>query len=180
MIRINLLPTKKKRKKAKPVPTYLVASVIILVAVAVVTLYLTFFMKGKIKSLQALKDSNAQKIATLQEKIKEVNSFEALNQKFKGRKQIIEDLRRIQLRPVKILDELSSRLTVGVWLIDMSLSKNDITMSGVGYTNEDVVAFVQNLKESPLFTEVYLHETTQSSVEGVPVYNFRISMKAKV
>jgi type IV pilus assembly protein PilN len=179
MIRINLYPLRKK-KKPRPVPGFVVAAVMVLVLTAVVTFYLNYFMKSRIKDLEAQKAANAEKIARLQEKIKEVKNFEALNQKFKERKQIIEELRRNQARPVKVLDELSTRLSDGVWLSDLTISGDAINFNGIGFTNDDVVTLVQNLKASALFSDVYLHETTKSQAEGVDVYRFRVSMKIKV
>ncbi len=179
MIRINLYPLKKKRKKPKPVPDFVVASVILLVLSFIVSVYINYFMKSKIKNLTAQKQANVEKITSLNEKIKEVKNFETLNKTFDDRKKIIEDLRRNQSKPVKILDELSARLTDGVWLSNLSVTGDSIDFDGYGFTNDDVVAFVQNLKASPLFTDVYLHETAQGTSDGVTVYSFKISMKAK-
>ena len=44
MIRINLLPLRKKKKKPTPVPGFLVASVILLVLSLVTTFYFNYFM----------------------------------------------------------------------------------------------------------------------------------------
>jgi type IV pilus assembly protein PilN len=176
MIRINLLPTRKKKKKPKPVPGFFVAAVLLVVLAVILTFFVNFLMKGKLSSLASQKKGNEEKIAKLQEKIKEVKSFEELNKKFTERKQIIEELRKNQSSPVKILDELSKRLTDGIWFQEISISASGIELSGVGFTNEDVVTFVQNLKASDLLTDIYLHETVQAQTEGVPVYKFKITM----
>jgi len=180
MIRINLLPLRKKKKKPKPVPGFIVAAMLLLVLAVIFTFFLNYLMKDRIDSLAQQKKSNEAKIAKLQEKIKEVKSFEDLNKKFTDRKQIIEELRKNQSRPVKTLDELSKRLTDGIWLQDLVISSSGIELKGVGFTNEDVVTFVQNLKASELLTDVYLHETVQAETEGVPVYKFKITMGMKV
>ncbi|MDA8168148.1 MAG: PilN domain-containing protein [Nitrospiraceae bacterium] len=179
MIRINLLPLRKKKKKPTPVPGFLVASVILLVLSLVTTFYFNYFMKSKIASLDAQKAQNGQKIAMLQSKLKEVKNFETLNKKFSDRKKIIEELKKDQVLPVKLLDEISMRLTDGVWLQDLSITSDSISMSGTGYTNDDVVTFVQNLKASPFFTDVYLNGTSKSSSDGISVYNFSLTMKVK-
>jgi type IV pilus assembly protein PilN len=176
MIRINLLPLRKKKKKPKPVPGFVVGAILFLVIAVILTFFANFLMKDKLKSLAEQIKSNEQKIAKLQEKIKEVRSFEELNKKFTDRKGIIEELRRNQSSPVKILDELSKRLTDGIWLQDLSISASGIELKGVGFTNEDVVTFVQNLKSSEYLSDVYLHETVQAEAEGVPVYKFKITM----
>jgi Tfp pilus assembly protein PilN len=179
MIRINLAPVKRKRKKPKPIPVFLAAAVIVLLFAVIVTAYLNLYMKSRIKSLNAQKAENKVKIAQLQDKIKEVQNFETLNAKYSSRKQIIEELKKNQSLPVRILDELSTRLTDGVWLSSLNISKTGLNLSGTGFNNDDVVTFVQSLKASQLFTDVYLQGTNQANQEGINVYTFQLSMKVK-
>lgn len=178
MIRINLLPYKRKvRKKPKPVPTYLIVGVLLLVVSSVASAYALYYLKSKIKTLESTKADNKKKIDALNEKIKEVKDFEALNKVFTDRKNIIETLRKAQIMPVRILDEMSKRLTEGVWLNTMSISAGNITIDGVGFSNPEIVAFVQSLKSSPIFKEIYLHETRQSNTEGIEIYLFKITLQ---
>ncbi|MDA8085495.1 MAG: PilN domain-containing protein [Nitrospiraceae bacterium] len=177
MIRINLLA--RKRKKPRPVPAFISAGGIVLALAVIVTFYFNYFMKGKMASLARQKSDNDAKIALLKSKIEDVKNYERLNREFTERKQIIEQLRQNQALPVKVLDEISARLTDGVWLTSLNLTQDDIQMEGIGYTNDDVVAFVQSLKGSPLFTDVYLVGTSQTSDEGVDVYHFSLTMKVK-
>ena len=177
MIKINLLA--RRKKKPKPVPAFLSAGGVLLVLAVIVTFYFNYFMKGKLESLAQQKSDNERKIELLKSKIEEVKNYEQLNKTFTQRKQIIEELRQNQALPVKVLDEISIRLTEGIWLSGLDITGNDIRMDGFGYTNDNVVGFVQNLKDSPLFTGVYLEGTTKSSQEGVDVYHFSLTMKVK-
>lgn len=179
MIKINLLPTGKKRKKPKPIPGFIVAGVVLLFVTAVAGFYLNHFFKNKIQDYETQKAGNAQKITQLQAKITEVKNYEALNKKYDERKQIIEELKKNQSHPVRMLSEISFRLTDGVWLDNLSITETDVTMSGVGYTNEDVVNFVESLKLSPLFSDVYLSGTNRTSSDGQSVFSFNITMKVK-
>jgi type IV pilus assembly protein PilN len=176
MIKINLLPVK-KRKKAKPVPSFLIAGVLLLALAIIVALSYSYILKSKINNLEVQKAENAKKLAELNERIKEVQDFEKLNQKFKQRKEIIEKLTRNQSMPVKILDEMSKRLVDGVWLRAMTISRDNISVDGVGFTNADIVNFVQTLKESELFNNVVLLETRQGKLEGEEVYLFKLTLK---
>ena len=179
MIKINLLPTRKKRKKPKPVPGFLVACAVLLVLSAVVSFYLGHFLKGKIKDYDAQKAANAQAINQLQAKITEVKNYESLNKKYDERKKVIEELKKNQSHPVRMLAEISARLTDGVWLQSLNISDTDVTMSGMGYTNEDVVNFVQSLKASPRFSDVYLSGTNRTTVDGAEAFSFNLTMKVK-
>ena len=177
MVRINLLSG--KRKKTKPVPPFIWSGALLLAMAVAATFSWGYFMKGKIASLTLQKKHNEETIALLQSKIEEVKRYEQLDRKFNERKRIIEQLRQNQAIPVMVLDEISARLTPGVWLTGLNLMQGGIKMTGVGYTNDDVVAFVQNLKGSALLSGVYLEGTTKTSDEGAAVYRFSLSMEVR-
>lgn len=181
MIKINLLPVKrKKKKKPKPVPTFVIVGVLFLTVSVIAGLYYDrYFLKGKISSLEGTKKNNEDKIAELNKKIVEVKDFEKLNKTFTDRKNIIEQLRKNQSLPVRILDEMSSRLTDGVWLTSMTIDGGNISLDGVGFSNTEVVTFVQSLKESPLYKEVYLHGTDAATIEKIEVFKFKITLQVQ-
>ena len=80
---------------------------------------------------------------------------------------------------MKILSEMGNVLPNGVWLQSMSVSGNDIKISGTGFTNEDVVNYEKNLQKSTLFTDVKLHGTQKSTTGKVVTYQFNITCKVK-
>jgi type IV pilus assembly protein PilN len=176
MIKINLLPVKRK-KKPKPVPPFVIAAVLLLTASAIASFYVSYYFKEKIGELEDQKTSKTAEIARLDERIKEVQDFEALNQKATERKNIIEQLTATQSVPVKILDEMSMRLTEAVWLTSMDITSGKIDILGFGFSNDDIVAFVQSLKGSTLFQDATLLETSQTTTDGVQTYTFKITMK---
>jgi Tfp pilus assembly protein PilN len=169
----------KKRKRQKPVPAFLIYTVLATVATAAILAYLTYFFSVRLSDRQARVQENERKILELKEKIKAVEDYEKLNQIFQKRKEIIEQLGRNKSLPVKILDEASALLPVGVWLTAMEVKGADINLSCTAFSNTDVVNYVNNLKNSKLFTDIYLQESIQSSVANMSVYNFRLTFKVK-
>ena len=97
MIKVNLLPFKRK-KKAKPLPTFLIASVILTVIICVIMAYLAFFFSTKLSEKKSRFAANERKIAELKEQIKAVDDFEQRNKMFKDRNDVIEQLREKQER----------------------------------------------------------------------------------
>lgn len=178
MIKINLLPTKRK-KKAKPLPMYLVTLAFALLISIGLVIFVNSYLNGEIKRLKAKQAENDETIRQLNEKIKEVKNYEALNEKFKARKQVIEDLRKNQSVPVKVLDEVSMRLTEGIWLRTLTINADNVTINGTGFNNNDIVTWVQALKDSPMFTEIILQSTQKQVVNGYDTYNFTLSLKIK-
>jgi len=178
MIKVNLLPVKRK-KKAKPLPTFLIATVLVTVVICVIIAYLVFFFSSRLSERKDQFARNERKIAELKEQIRAVEDFEKRNKMFKERNDIIEQLGKNKAVPVKVLGELSSLLPAGIWLQSLTVSGSNINMDGYGYTNSEIVAYVDNLKASPLFTDVYLQESKNMQKEKISVYMFKLSCKIK-
>lgn len=178
MIKVNLIPTKKK-KKQKPIPVFLIYTILLFVVTGLILGYLAYFYSSSLSKREATVKENEIKITELKAKIKAVEDFERLNKTFQQRKDIIEELGRNKSLPVKILDEISAQLPVGVWLTAMDIKGIDINLSCTAFSNTDVVNYVNNLKNSKLFTDVYLQESIQSKTKEISVYTFRLTFKVK-
>jgi len=178
MIKVNLLPVK-KRKKQKPLPTFLIAMVFATLATAAVLAYLVVFFSGRVSEKKAKVSDNETKITELKQKIKDVEDFEKRNADFQKRKEIIEQLGKNKTLPVKILNEINTLLPAGVWLVSMDVAGGKVDLTCTAFTNSDVVTYVDNLKLSNLFTDIYLLESVQAQVSGYSLYNFRLTFKVK-
>lgn len=176
MIRINLLPVKRK-KKAKPLPTFVISTIAASAVILCVLAYLFFYYQSQLKDAQGRFETNKQKMAELKSKIVEVDNFEKLNKTLDERSKLIEQLRKNQNIPVMMLDEVSKHLPNGVWLSSMTVAGNTISLSGYAFTNSDVVTYVENLKNSKSLAEIYLQESKQAEVEKIPLYQFKLTFK---
>jgi type IV pilus assembly protein PilN len=176
MIRVNLLAVKRK-KKAKPLPAFVISATLVTILAVCVLAYLVFYFNSRLQSARNTVEANKKKIAELKEKIREVENFEKLNKTIDERNKIIEQLRRNQNIPVRILDELSRDLPNGVWLLALTSAGGGGTLEGFAFTNADVVAYVDNLKTSKLLTEIYLQESKQAEVEKITLYRFKLTFK---
>jgi len=178
MIKVNLIPAKKKRKQ-KPVPAFLIYGVLLTIMTGAILAYVLYFFSSRLADREAKVRENDTKIAELKEKIKAVEDFEKLNKTFQQRKDIIEELGRNKSRPVKILDEISSLLPVGVWMNSMDVKGSDINLGCTAFSNTDVVNYVNNLKSSKMFADVYLQESIQTKIGNTSVYTFKLMLKVK-
>lgn len=179
MIKVNLLPVK-RRKKPKPIPAFMVTMILVTISVGIIMAYLVFFFNSRLEAKKVQFKENEKKIAEIKEKIKAVENFEQVNKLFQQRTSIIEQLRKNQSIPVKLLDEISKLLPNGVWLQTMTMSGENINIDGYAFANSDVVSYVDNLKNSKIFTEIYLQESKSSTIEKIPVYMFKLTFKMKV
>ncbi|MCL5022298.1 MAG: PilN domain-containing protein [Nitrospirae bacterium] len=176
MIRVNLLAVKRK-KKAKPLPAFVISATFATLLALCVLGYLYFYYTSKLDSAKARFDANKKKVAELQAKIKEVENFEKLNKTIDERNKIIEQLRKNQNVPVMILDEISRNLPKGVWLTTMSVAGAGGALEGYAFTNTDVVSYVENLKASKALSDIYLQESKQAEIEKIPLYHFKLTFK---
>ena len=184
MIRINLLPVKRK-KKPKPIPGFLAVAVILIIITSIGVVYAYFNIKEEIKTLQVKKVSNEQRLKELKKKLKELENYESLVKSVEQKKKVIIQLRKNQSIPVRLLDEISKHLPNGIWLSVLRVKDKSVNIEGYAFTNSDVVKYVNNLKGSALFNSVYLAESKHGEIseeglkEKVPVYKFKIRLKIK-
>lgn len=179
MIRINLL-VEGRKKKRKPIPVILLLGIVItVVTLSIVSAY-TFYLSGKMTSLKEEKVVKEKKLKDLKEKIKTVEDYERENKIVADKTKVIEQLKKNQKGPVKILDELSKKLPKGVWLTKLQEKSGGMTMEGSAFSNPALVTYVQNLKNSQYFTNVNLVESKQKKIKEITVYQFKLTCKVKV
>ena len=179
MIRINLLPTKRK-KKAIEFPIHFIPGIFVTVIAAVLMIVYYFYLNNQISTMKADKAAKEQRLIEIKEKIKEVENYEKDNEAFRQKNNVIEELKAKQAAPLILLDEVSNMLPKGVWLTSLAESGGTIKISGVAFTNPDLVNYVQNLKGSKYMTDVQLIESRQAKIEQSSVYNFSLSFKMKI
>jgi len=178
MIKVNLFPLKRK-KKSKPVPSFIITAVMITAVSIVVILGIVFIFNSRLSTKKAQFKANEIKIAELKTKIKEVENFEQLNKTIQEKNNVIEQLRKNQSLPVKLLDEASLLLPNGVWLSAMTTSKENVNIDGYAYANSDIVSYVDNMKNSQTFTEVFLQESKSTNIDNASLYMFKLTFKIK-
>jgi Tfp pilus assembly protein PilN len=149
----------------------------------VIMIAITLFLNKKISTVQddiTLKD---KKLTELKVKLKEVQNYEKNNEEVRQKTQIIEQLKKKQIIPLLLLDEVSQRLPKGpkgVWLMKITDKGGRVSVEGYAYTNSDLVTYVQNLKQSKHFTDVTLVESRQDKIDAYAIYKFKMTFKIKV
>ncbi len=180
MIKINLLPSKKKPpKKVSELQKQLMIGTLILV---VVLAGMAFFWKLQSDKIASLEKAKAGAEARLREQdviLKEVKNVEDERKKVSEKIEIIEKLKKNQSGPVRLLDEISTALPQGVNLASLAENNNNINIDGEAFTNEDVVRFVEHLKASRFLTDVMLLETSQAKREGIEIYRYKLQFSYK-
>jgi len=186
MIRINLLPTKRK-KKAKPMPMYLIYAGIALASSLMVLFFFNSYMNSRIKALETDKQNKTAELKRLEDLIKNVKDFEAKKADLEKRINVILGIAEKKPIASMLLDEISKRLTKGIWLDSINFKTDAVQVTGTGFNNADIVTYVEHLKDTGsekiypdadmVFTNVKLHGTQKVKMKNQTVYKFTISFK---
>lgn len=93
--------------------------------------------------------------------IKKVEELEAKRESLRNKIEVIEELKRNQQGPVRIMDEVSRALPELVWLSKLGLNGSDLTLDGTAMDENAVANYIANLDASPFFDEPQLKNLTR-------------------
>jgi type IV pilus assembly protein PilN len=178
MIRVNLLPS--KRKKALILPPALIYGIVAVVLVIISIIGFTVYLNKQIAAKQTEIQGKEQTLKKLQSALREVKNYERDNAEFREKTKIIEQLKKNQIVPLRLLDEVSEMLPKGVWLTGLTDKSGIVSIEGYAFSNTDLVSYVQNLKSSNYLTDIMLVESRQTSLGDYSVYKFKLTFKVKV
>ncbi len=180
MIKINLLPTKKKPpKKVTELQQQLILGTLILGLVVIGMWFYWKTLNTRINNLTRDKAAAEAKIREQDNVLKEVKSVEDERKRVADKIGIIEQLKKNQGLLVHLLDDLSKALPLGVNVTSLSENGGKIYLEGTGFTNNDIVRFVDNLKATPSCADVFLMESAQGSEGGIEIYKYKMQFTFK-
>jgi type IV pilus assembly protein PilN len=113
-------------------------------------------------------------LASLQETRKQVERFEKERKDIEQKLNVIAQLESARSGPVRLMDEISSRIPERLWLNNMTAKGGVLSLKGLSLDAEIVAAFLTGLEESPLLTRVELLETKLEEIEGLKLNTFQI------
>lgn len=184
MIRINLLgrPRPKVKRRVAIAGTLQLVLFAIPVVVALVVLVVEYsFVQTDITRLRAdiqQKESEKRTMAQLE---KEIQEYEAEQRRLQARLDVIENLKRNQAGPVRLLEAIGNTvsLTETLWLTAMEeQGDNSIQFKGQAGSVEAVANFITNLNNSGYFRDVEIKESVQKP-EREGVANFEFTLTAR-
>ncbi len=180
MIKINLLPTKRKPpRKVTELQQQVIIGVVVFGAVIAAMAFYYLSLNAKISAREQELAAAMAEIARQDNMLREVKNVEDERKKVTDKIGIIEQLKKNQQGPVRLLDEISRAIPATADITSMTEAGGNINLSGEAFSNEDVVRFVEKLKASAFFTDVYLMETSQKAKEGYEIYEYKIQFRYK-
>jgi type IV pilus assembly protein PilN len=183
MIKINLLVEARAEKVARAPLISLGAANLnnyILVGLILVGLAFVGVRYWKLSSaLNTVKEeivTNQKEYDRLKPIIAEVEAFKKKNAELKHKIDVIDELKQNQNGPVRIMDEISKALPDLLWLTNMTLAGNVVTLQGQALNENAVANFISNLTSSPFFAEPSLRIMTQDD-KGLFTFDLSCNFK---
>lgn len=165
MIRINLLPHRAEKRKARKVQ-FIALSVISLIAGVLLIGFVHAVMSAKIAYQERRNAYLKQEISILDKQIEEIKKLREQTQSLLARKSVVERLQGTRADVVHLLDQMLRILPDGVYIKNLKQNGNKITMTGYAQSNARVSTLMRAIEVSPWLDTPVLIEVHAANVAG--------------
>ena len=174
MIRINLLPHREAKRKARRQQFYVLLGLVALLSAVI--WFLGFSIVNRQIAAQTEKDEFLKRdIASLDKEIDEIKKIQEQTNALLARKRVIEALQANRTETVHLFNELAKQVPEGIYLRTLVQTGQLINISGYAQSNARINTLMNNLDESPLLERSTLLETKAETVAGRRLNAFSIT-----
>ena len=177
MARINLLPWREERRKARQKEFGVMLALAALAGVLVAFLIFSFY-KGQISGQNARNEYLRGEITKVDGQIKEIDALDQKKSKLLARKEVIEELQANRSQMVHLFDSLVRTIPEGVALTAIKQEGEILTLSGRSQSNARVSTYMRNLESSGWMTNPDLNVI--EAKEGNPGLPYEFTLKVKL
>jgi len=164
MIRINLLPHREEKRKARRKQFYGLLGMVSVLAGLIV--FLTYsIIAGYISAQEAKNDFLKKELVVLDKQIDQIKRLQEQTQALLARKQIIESLQRDRAEAVRLLNELAKQMPEGVFIRSLKQDGNRISLAGYAQSNARVSTLMRNIEASLWLEKPQLIEVKAALVD---------------
>jgi type IV pilus assembly protein PilN len=175
VIRINLLPHREEKRRARRQQFYALLGLVCVVAVAV-----WFVVFGIINGMISTQDDkNAflkKEIASLDREIEEIKRLREQTESLLSRKNVIESLQANRAETVHLFNELARQVPDGIYLKSLRQSGLKINLTGYAQSNARVSTLMRNLESSPLLERPDLIQINSTTVNNRRLSEFNLDV----
>ena len=175
MIRVNLLPHREEKRKARRQQFYALAGLVVVLAGVIWLLGYTV-INGMISSQEAKNAFLKKEIAELDKQIDEIKKIKEQTDALISRKQVIESLQANRAETVYLFNELARQVPAGIYLQSIKQSGDRITLTGYAQSSARVSTLMRNLDDSPLLERPELVEVKAATVEKRRLNEFTLNV----
>jgi type IV pilus assembly protein PilN len=178
MIRINLLPHREEKRKARRQQFYALIGMVSVLAALIVFLVHTV-IAGYISAQEAKNEFLKKEIAVLDKQLDQIKRLKEQTQALLVRKQIIESLQRDRAEAVRLLTEMTRQMPEGVYIRSLKQDGVKITLNGYAQSNARVSTLMRNIEASPWLEKPQLIEIKAVTVDRRRLNEFNMNAALK-
>ena len=176
MIRINLLPHREQKLKARLARFAILAALWLgagLLAIGSGYVWLSTQINTQDERNAFLTEENAK----LDKQIAEIETLKKERQQLLDRKKVVERLQSNRGEAVKIFDQLARQAPEGIYLKEVKQTNDQVALIGYAQSSARVSTFMRSLKDSTVFDEPNLIEIAAVTVANQKVNQFNLTVK---
>ena len=178
MIRINLLPHREEKRKARRQQFYSLLGMVTVLGALIVFLVYTV-ISGYISKQESKNEFLKQKIAVLDKEIEQIKRLKEQTQVLLARKQVIESLQSDRAEAVRLLSELVKQMPEGVYIRSLKQEGVKISLGGYAQSNARVSTLMRNIEASPWLEKPRLIEIKAVQVDKRRLNEFNLEAALK-
>jgi type IV pilus assembly protein PilN len=178
MIRINLLPHRELKRKARQQQIAILAGVVAFLSIMVVWSIYTI-IAGEIEYQTGRNQYISDQTALLDKEIAEIKEIKARTKELLSRKKIVETLQHSRSEVVHLLDQLVRLLPDGVYLQSVKQADHDIHLMGYAQSNAWISMLMRNLESSSYLESALLIEIKAITLNNSRQSEFTMKVKLK-
>lgn len=175
MLRINLIPVRQLKKRAKA-RNQILGCCVALASLVVLCGFIGFVQSQRIAAVEKTiadltkeKNSYAPQLAKIAENTK-------LKEELIRKNKIIDTLKSESSLTVRVLDEVANKVDNDrLWLDSLTEQSTSLKLTGIALDNESLAQFMDNLKQSPFIREVELADSMQKILAGRDLKSFTLN-----
>lgn len=174
MIRVNLLPHRAEKRKARQIQ-FIVFSVLSLIVGAVLVGFVHVAISTQISYQERRNAYLKQEIAILDKQIEEIKKLREQTQALLARKTVVENLQSTRSDVVHLLDQMLRILPDGVYLKSLKQSGYKISLTGYAQSSARVSTLMRSIEDSPWLDTPTLIEVHATTVGGTRLNEFSLN-----
>ncbi|MCA3003645.1 MAG: PilN domain-containing protein [Rhodocyclaceae bacterium] len=178
MTRINLLPHREEKRKARQRQLAMLAGLTSAMALALSALLWVVFT-AQVDNQKSRNQYLSGEIAKLDKQIEEIRKIREETASLLAKKQVVEGLQSNRSEPVQLLDQMLRQLPEGLYLKSIRQSGNKINVTGYTQSQARVSAFMRNIEASPFLENPNLIEIKAVTVAGQRANEFNLDFFVK-
>jgi type IV pilus assembly protein PilN len=175
VIRINLLPWREEKRKARRQQFFALVGL-----VSVLAGLIWFMGYGVINGYIAAQDGKNEflkkEIAGLDKEIQEIKRLKEETESLLSRKRVIESLQANRTETVHLFNELARQVPDGIYLKSIKQTGNKINLVGYAQSNARVSTLMRSVEASPVLERPDLVEIKSAAVGNRRMFEFNLNV----